>query len=195
MNKRSLSMTGLYNMQVVPEMFWKMILLEGWKFLSMNFQANTTRRFSKRTQDASPTCSQLRSLCIGSYYPALYEHSIPRKLIGFIPLYIQLVIWLQMTFLCLSNHREWWEVLYILFLQTDIIGIGLKVLITFLLCHTTLVHASTIKWVNLFLFIYLLLFPLDSIDKFSQCILIFESIDLNMWFSEELLRLLSFWYI
>ena len=66
MNKRSLSMTGLYNMQVVLEMFWKMILLEGWKLLFTNFQANTIRRFCKRTQDASPTCSQLRSLCIGS---------------------------------------------------------------------------------------------------------------------------------
>jgi len=100
-----------------------------------------------------------------------------------------------MAFLCLSNHHEWYEVLYNLFLQTDFIGIGLKVLTTFLLCHTTLVHASTIKWVNIFLFIYLHLFPLDSVDKFSQCILIFESIDLNVWFPEELLRLLSFWYI
>jgi len=46
-----------------------------------------------------------------------------------------------------------------------------------------------------FSFCLALLFPLDSVDKFSQCILIFESIDLNMWFPEELLRLLSFWYI
>ena len=159
MNERSLSMIGLCNMQVVLEMFWKMILLEGWKFLSMNFQANTIRRFCKRTQDASPTCLQLRSLCIGSYYLALYERSIPRKMNGLIPLYIQLVIWLQMAFLCLSNHREWWEVLYNLFLQTSLIGIGLKVLTTFLLCHTTLMHASTLKWVNLFLFIYLSYFP------------------------------------
>jgi hypothetical protein len=69
------------------------------------------------------------------------------------------VIWLQMAFLCLSNHHEWWEVLYNLFLQTSLIGIGLKVLTTFLLCHTTLMHTSTLKWVNLFLFIYLSYFP------------------------------------
>jgi hypothetical protein len=50
-------------------------------------------------------------------------------------------------------------VLYSLFLQTSLIGIGLKVLTTFLLCHTTLMHTSTLKWVNLFLFIYLSYFP------------------------------------
>ncbi|KAJ6419201.1 hypothetical protein OIU84_029336 [Salix udensis] len=43
----------------------------------MNFQVNTIKRFFKKTQDASPTCSQLRSLCIDSYYLALYERSIP----------------------------------------------------------------------------------------------------------------------
>lgn len=140
--------------QVVLVMSWKITLLEDWRFLFMSFQANTTKRFYRKIQDVLPTCLQQRYLCTGFFLLARSEPLILKKLIGFTPQCIALVIWHQMAFRCLLNPHAWWEVLYSLFHQTGLIGIGQKEQIIFLWYLMTLGLASITRWEKYWTFFY-----------------------------------------
>lgn len=133
-------------------MYWKMILLEGWKFLFMSFLANTTRRFCRKILDALLICLLLRYTCIGFFCLVLFVRSILRKQIGSTLLSTLPVTSLLMVSLYRSNRRVWWGVPFSSYLLTGRIGIELRVLITSSLYPMTLVLAFTIRWVSLSLY-------------------------------------------
>ena len=137
-------------MQEVLVMSWMMIQQEGWKFMYMSFQANTTRSFFRRTQDVWIICLPPRSICIGSSYPVLFEPSTLKKRIGFIPQYTSLVTLHQLACHCPSSLHGWWEVQYSSSLQSGLIGIVQKGLITSLLCPMTLEPAFITRLETLF---------------------------------------------
>lgn len=114
--------------------------------MSMSFQASTIRNSFWRTPDVSHICLLPRSLCTGSYYPALFGPSIRRKLIGFIPLFTPLVTLHPLACRCPLNLLGWWEVQFNLSPLTGPIGIEQKGLITSSLCLMTLVPASIIRY-------------------------------------------------
>lgn len=125
-------------MQEALVMSWRIIQLEGWRFMCMSYLANTTRKSFRKTRDVSTICLLLRSTCIGSSYPAQLEPIIQRKQIGFILLSTLLVTLPPLACHCPSSHRGWWEVQYSSFLQTGLIGIKQKEPITSLLFPMTL---------------------------------------------------------